>query len=172
MGTAIDTKRFEQIDGQLVERPWMSSQRSRLRTQAAAQLAPRAKKFNWGVHVDLCIKQRDAPQSDWMTPDITVTHEAQEGKIENGHLVPPVYLVIETLLEFESTNAMLEKAGRYLDWGVQNVWVVIPHREFGLTFSQEHGKDPSMNWDYLIVPDLHRPFWLMLPELFTEKPAS
>jgi Uma2 family endonuclease len=165
MGTAIDTKRFEQIGGQLVERPWINSRRSEIRTKAVAQLARWAKKLNLGVHVELSIKQSDAAQSDWMTPDITVTEAAEEAKIAGGFLIPPVHLVIEVLSEFESTDAMLEKAGRYLDWGVEHVWVVIPHREFGLTFSQEHGKDSSMNWDYLIVPG-ERAFWLMLPELF------
>ncbi len=132
---AIDSSRYECIDGQLVERPLPTFQHSRIQQNLCLSLASLARFQGMQSGPELSVDRSPGSQSDWMTPDYAVSFPGGYQLNANGHALPPVLLVVEVLSLGQSFLNMRAKAGRYLAWGVHTVWLLDPQSSSALVFN-------------------------------------
>jgi Uma2 family endonuclease len=128
---SIDTSRYEQIDGLLRERPMPKDRHSEVQGNIIEILGPKARAMGLRVYPELSVDREDTPHSDWMTPDVVVA-QPDFTRTERRNALPPLLLVIEILSPEQTVPEMIRKAQRYLDWGVNNVWLIEPHKQFAL----------------------------------------
>lgn len=125
---SIDASRFECIDGRLIERPLPTVKHSSLQRDLTFLVHPQAKQRGMDSGPELSIDKTPGSRSDWMTPDYAVSMPGGYQQNQNGHAVPPVYLLIEILSPDQHMTEMERKGQRYLDWGAHHVWLIDPIR--------------------------------------------
>jgi Uma2 family endonuclease len=143
---SIDTSRYEQIDGRLVERPMPKERHSEVQGNTIEILGPKARAMGLRAYPELSVDRENTPHSDWMTPDVVIA-QPDFMRTERRNALPPLLLVIETLSPEQTVPDMIRKAQRYLDWGVQNVWLIEPHKQFALALSGSSApSQPILIW--------------------------
>ena len=75
-----------------------------------------------------------------MTPDYSVSMPGGFTANQNGHCLPPVYLLVEILSRDQGMLAMERKGRRYLEWGVLHVWLIDPMKQKAVTLRQGGGR--------------------------------
>jgi Uma2 family endonuclease len=128
----IDTSRYERIEGQLVERPLPGSRHSEVQENTWSLLKPLAKELGMRTHLEWTLDEIDAPEHDWMTPDVLVSMPGERKESRIGHLLLPAFLPVEVLSPGQTIPQMIKKARRFLRWGVRHVWLIEPEQNFGL----------------------------------------
>ena len=133
---AIDTSRFECIDGHLLERPLPTVQHSLIQDNLSVLLRPLARVRNMRSGPELSVDRTPGSGSDWMTPDFAVSMPGGYTVNRNGHALPPVYLIVEVLSPGQTMNEMETKAQRYFAWGAKYVWLIDPMKEEALVLHE------------------------------------
>ena len=126
---SIDTSRFECIDGQLVERPVPTTKHSGIVTQLVLLIHPLVTPLGMKCGAEPSLDRIPGARSDWMTPDFAVAMSGGYINNQNGHALPPLFLVAEVLSPEQSFENMRGKVDRYLAWGVKHVWLIDPFDE-------------------------------------------
>jgi len=143
---SIDTSRYELIDGELCERRMPTRRHAGVQGNIVEILSPKARALGLRAFPEFSVDKEDAPNSDWMTPDILVA-PAGCSVSSRQNALPPVLLVIEVLSSEQTIPEMIRKANRYLDWGVQNVWLIEPQKQFAVVLSEVDSKrQPTLVW--------------------------
>jgi Uma2 family endonuclease len=143
---SIDTSRYEQIEGRLSERPMPKVKHSRVQGRIVQRLGPKAELLGLIAYPELSIDKENAPDSDWMTPDVVVA-PSDLSQSDRQNALPPLLLAIEVLSAEQTIPEMIRKANRYLDWGVRNVWLIEPQKQFALVLSEGDSKrQPILIW--------------------------
>ena len=131
----IDTSRFEQVNGKLIERPVPTRPHGRLQRHIANLLSLAVEELGLEAEAEVSINHWDEPKSDWLTPDVIVSIAGGFKEAENGHVLPPLLLAIEVLSPGQTFSNMRWKASDLLAWGVQQVWLVDENSKSVAVFS-------------------------------------
>ena len=137
---SVDTSRFECIDGQLIERPLPTVRHSSLQRDLSLLIHPLAKQRGMDSGPELSVDKTPGSGSDWMTPDYAVSMPGGYHQNQNGHALPPVYLLIEVLSPGQGLPEMERKGQRYLDWGALHVWIIDPAKDSAVTMHAAGGR--------------------------------
>ena len=105
----VDTSRFEQVDGKLIERPVPTRLHGKLQRHLANLLASALQGFGIGVEAEVSIDHWDEPKSDWFTPDVIASLAGGFQDARNGHVLPPVLLAVEVLSSGQNFSNMRSK---------------------------------------------------------------
>lgn len=125
---AVDTSRFEQIDGQLVERPLPNDIHSRTQLAVTVLLGRQLRGKGLAALQEWTLDEDDQPKHNWMTPDVLVASPVN--RASNGHCLPPAVLAVEVLSEGQTLEEIAAKAKRYLSWGVGLLWIIDPVAQY------------------------------------------
>lgn len=137
---SIDTSRFECIDGQLIERPLTTVKHSVIQGNLTVLLRPLAKAKKMTCGPELSVDRTPGSKSDWMTPDFAVSLPGGYTINQNGHALPPVYLIAEILSSDQTMVEMEAKARRYFEWGAQHIWLIDPVKQEAISLHQDGGR--------------------------------
>lgn len=138
----IDTSRYEYVNGELRERPVPKKEHADVQGSAVELLGQKARAIGLRIRPELSLDKEDTPKSEWMTPDaVLVGPDASYSKRRN--LLPPVLLAIEVMSPEQTIPEMMRKANDYLSWGVRNVWIIDPERQFAVLTD---GQDTHWIW--------------------------
>lgn len=121
---AVDTSCFEQIDGQLMERPLPNDIHSRTQLAVTVLLGRQLRGKGLAALQEWTLDEDNRPKHNWMTPDVLVASPVN--RPSNGHCLPPAVLAVEVLSEGQTLEEMAAKAKRYLSWGVGLLWIIDP----------------------------------------------
>ena len=136
----VDTSRFEQVNGELIERPAPTLKHSELQLQITLLLRQAVSEFDMKANQELSIDYWDEPKSDWMTPDVIVSMEGGFREAKNGHVLPPILLAVEILSSGHNFFNMRRKVSDLLAWGVQQVWLVDGESRSVAVFKSSNAK--------------------------------
>jgi Uma2 family endonuclease len=130
----LDTSRFEQVNGKLIERPSPSLTHGKLQRKITALLDAAVNSRDMHAIQEVSLNRVDEPKSDWLTPDSIVSDAGGFREAQNGHVLPPVLLAVEILSEGQSFFGMRRKVSDYISWGVKHIWLVDPYSSSIATF--------------------------------------
>jgi len=143
---SIDTSRYELIDGEFSERPMPKDRHAEVQGNLIEILGQKARLLGLRAYPGLSVDKADSPNSDWMTPDVLVAPPDYLRSARRNAL-PPLLLTIEVLSPEQTLPEMIRKANRYLEWGVQNVWLIEPQKQFALVLAEGDSKrQPTLVW--------------------------
>jgi Uma2 family endonuclease len=144
---SIDTSRYEQIDGRLTERPMPKDRHAEVQGNIIEFLGPKARALGLRAYPELSVDREDAPNSDWMTPDVVVA-QPDFPRTKRRNALPPLLLAIEVLSPEQTIPEMIRKTQRYFDWGVKHVWLIEPEKQFALALSESMAakQPPALVW--------------------------
>jgi Uma2 family endonuclease len=144
---AVDTSRFEQVAGSLVERPLPTLSHSDIQFRITSLLRVAGQPSSMRANQEVSLDQSADPTSDWLTPDVLVSLPEGFTLKPNGHVLPPAHLAVEVLSPGQSFFNMRSKVACYLDWGVQHVWLIDPDSSTALVFDAKHPGSGQLVFD-------------------------
>jgi Uma2 family endonuclease len=71
-------------------------------------LGPKARTMGLRAYPELSVDREDAPNSDWMTPDVVIT-QPDFLRTKRGNALPPLLLAIEVLSPEQTIPEMIRK---------------------------------------------------------------
>lgn len=162
----IDTSRFEQVDGKLIERNVPTLKHGKLQRFVTSALLSAATSQQLDAVQEVSINHWDKPKSDWMTPDVIVSEPGGFREAQNGHVLPPIALAVEVLSPSQSVFNMQWKVKELLEWGVRQVWLVDPESSSVAVFNAP-GKSELFSDGNLKIADTG--IDVLLSDLFSER---
>jgi Uma2 family endonuclease len=74
-----------------------------------------------------------------------ITSQPAVERTQRRNALPPLLLAIEVLSPEQTVPEMIRRANRYIDWGVSNVWLVEPQKQFAIAGSNAT-RQPVLVW--------------------------
>jgi Uma2 family endonuclease len=151
LSTSWDPDR-EYVDGRLVERNVGKLDHSYLVGQLAMMLD------RCGLRPFISVRAQVKPKR-FRVPDVAALREKPSGRF----LRRPPYVVVEVLSSDDRVSDFEEKFADYLEFGVENVWVVDPQRRWVLAYGAVICRDRVQTRDPTIS--------ISLEDLFGDMPV-
>jgi Uma2 family endonuclease len=142
---SIDTSRFEYVDGQLVERPVPKDRHAEVQGNIVELLGPKARHIGLRAYPELTVDKEDIPKPQWMTADVVIT-KPDFTRTQRHNALPPLLLAIEIMSPGQTMPQMMKKANDYLEWGVENVWIINPEQESAVMVRSGQERHPILVW--------------------------
>jgi Uma2 family endonuclease len=116
-------------------------------------------RLGWKPAIEVTLKM--SPDLE-LIPDIIATRR----KIDEPYPTKPVEICIEILSPDDRLKKVIEKGKRYLDWGVDYIWIINPVQRTAWMLARENPNGIWIHPDGNLTagPDTEIP----LPELFAE----
>ena len=170
-----DRKRYELVDGQLVERHM-----SRLSSWVGGRLHRFIDTFvdehqrGWAWHADqgyVCFP--DSPRKVRF-PDVSYVskHRLPEGLTSDGYIYVPPDLAVEVVSPNDSSYEVHRKVLEYLDAGVALVWVIDPEARMAQIYRRDGSTNLLREDGELSGEDVLPGFRCRLAAIFPEKTAG
>ncbi len=156
----VDTSRFEQVNGKLIERPVPTLKHSDLQFHITSLLRQAVLDLGMKANQELSIDHLDEPKSDWLTPDVVVSLAGGFRQAKNGHVLPPVLLAVEVLSPGQNFFNMRRKVSDLLAWGVEQVWLVDDESHSIAVFQSSNAKSEVFYEGSVPLPGTSLPFRL------------
>jgi Uma2 family endonuclease len=173
--TMPDRKRYELVDGHLVERH-MSLLSSWVGGQLHFELSRflREHQLGWAWPSDQGYVCFPNSPSKLRFPDVSYVskHRLPDGLTSDGYIYIPPDLAVEVVSPNDSAYEVMSKVVEYLDAGVALVWVIDPAARTVQIFRRDGSPDFLRDHGELSGEDVLPGFRCRLATIFPEKTAS
>jgi Uma2 family endonuclease len=148
----------EFVDGRIEERNLGEKEHSIIQRYLTVLFA--IKRVEWGVEVFPELRTQTKARN-FRVPDVLVV---RAGERFERYVTQPPLIAIEILSPEDTMTAMRAKAAEYLQFGVENVWIVDPEPRIAFRFINANLEE--VNTGELAVPGT--PIRVVLSEMFAE----
>ncbi len=148
----------EFVDGRIEERNLGEKEHSIIQRYLTVLFAIR--RAEWGVEVFPGLRTQ-TKATNFRVPDVLVVRAGE--KFERYVTQPPL-IAIEILSPEDTMTAMRAKAAEYMQFGVENIWIIDP--EARITFRYLNSRIEEVNTGELVVGGT--PIRVVLSEMFAE----